>query len=400
MGLLDTFTGGKADSASDALRRAESYFSNLKTPTKQELTLPELQKYVEAGILTPAEAQAYLQDSNAYSDMDINQSGTAAQIQALNRLSQVADAGPEGTPMQQAQMANSISQMNQSIGGQRGAIEQAMAARGTPYALIQAALGNQTVGQEGQQAHLDAVNSQAAAYQAALQAMSQGGALGGQLQGQQNQQANTVAGAANAMQQFNAANQQQNSQFNAANRQDANTANMANRQQVSNNNTGLANARTQYNANLPQQIFENDFRKTSGMAGAATNAGALDQQQGQQTAGITSGLINLGASFIPRPAPAAAKAAHGGVMGEDGRMCYDDGGIIPGEAPIAGDSLMNDNVPVNVSAGEAIIPRSSVAQNPEVVSSLLGDQDPSAQVDVQDVALLLKALRSLRMGAI
>lgn len=435
MGLLSTFTGGKSDDALDALKRSEQYFSSVQTPTIQQLTLPELQKYVEAGILTPAQAQAYLQQTDAYANQDIDQTGTGAQIQALNQLSQVADAGAEGTPMQQAQMENSLQRMNTAIGGQRGAIEQSMAARGTPYALIQAALANQTVGQEGQQAHMDAVNAQAAAYQNALNAMSQGGALGGQLQGQQNAQANTISGAANAMQQFNAANQQQNSQFNAANQMAANTANAANKQQVSNNNTGLSNARTQYNANLPQQVYNNQMQKASGQAGAATNIGNMQQAQGGQTAGIIGGLINTATSFIPKPpggAPGGVPtnqnqpqyAAHGGIIrkpppdvgssrgmidydlnnymakggyiDDNGRICMDDGGMVPGEAPFAGDTMGNDIVPANLSPGEAVIPRSSVAQNPEIVSSLMSQE--SEPVDVQDVVTLLKAMRAIRVG--
>lgn len=400
MGLLDSFTGGKSNSAQDALARAERYFADIQTPSIESMTLPELQKYVEAGIMTPAEAQAYLQEHNAYEDMNIPQTGTGAQVSALNKLSEVADADPEGTPMQQAQMENSLSKMNTSIAGQRGAIEQGMAARGIPYSLIQAALANQTVGQEGQQAHLDAVNAQGQAYQTALNAMSQMGGVGNALQGQQNTQANTVAQAANAMQQFNAQNQQQTSQFNAGNQQQANLYNTANKQNVSNSNTGLSNERTQYNAALPQQDFANKMAKASGMAGAATNVGNLYQQQGKQTAGINAGLINLGTSFIPKPTAAAPGSgfAHGGVVDEHGRPCYDSGGVIPGDANFPGDTPMNDEVPISVSPGEAVIPRSSVQQNPEVVDSLLGGQ--AEIIDPQDVATMLKAMRAIRMGVV
>lgn len=409
MSLLDTFTGGKSKEAIDALKRAEAYFGSVRTPSQQELTLPELQKYVEAGIMTPAEAQAYLQQSNAFADMSVDQTGTQSQVEALNRLSEVADAGPEGTPMQQAQMENAISRMNTSVGGQRGAIEQSMAARGTPYALIQAALSNQTAGQEGQQAHLDAVNAQAAAYQTALNAMSQGGQLGGQLQGQQNQQANTVAQAQNAMQQFNAQNQQQVGLANAGFKQDANTMNSANKQQVSNNNTGLTNARTQYNSQLPQQVFNNAMAKAQGQAGAASNIGQMQQNQGQQNAGIWGGIINTASSFIPKPGVGGTGFqsqnptedrfnrgyAHGGIV--DDPMNCADGAIIPGESNFPGDSEANDTVPIQASPGEAVIPRSSVAENPEVVSSLIQGQEV---VDPQDVATMLKALRAIRMGAV
>lgn len=426
MALLDFVTGGKSGGAEDALRRAEAYFSGVRTPTKEELTLPELEQYVQAGILTPAQAQAYLQESNAYANQVIPQTGTQAQIEALNRLSEVAGAGPEGTPLQQAQMANTLSQMNTAIGGQRGAIEQAMAAKGTPQALIQAALANQTVGQEGQQAYLNAVNAQGQAYQNALNAMSQGGALGGQLQGQQNAQANQVAGAQNAMQQFNAANQQQNSQFNAANQTAANLTNLQNKQNVGNQNVGLANTRTAYNANLPQQIFQNQMAKAQGQAGAATNIGNLYEREGQQNAGLMGGLLNTAATVLGGTygGPAGAVAANqifqprnpteerfnrgyakGGIVDHDhgycmahGGICLAEGGQVPGRAPMPGNTEMNDIVHANLSPGEAVIPRSSVAQNPEIVMSLLGQREPEPQIDFRDVASLLKAMRSIRMG--
>lgn len=426
MSLLDTFTGGKNKSAEDALKRAESYFSNIQAPTQAQLTLPQLQQYIEAGVMTPAEAQAYLQQNNAYSDQNINQTGTDAEMQALNRLSEVANADEMGTPAEQAAMDAAEQNMNRSVGGQRGAIEQAMAARGTPYALIQGALENQAVGQDAQQAHMDAVNAQGQAYEAAVNAMAQGGALGGQIQGQQNAQANTVAAAQNAMQQFNAANQQQVSQFNAGNQQAANMANAANKQQVSNNNVGNTNARTQYNANLPQQMFNNDMSKAQGMAGAASNIGNLYQKEGQQNAGITAGLINTATSFIPKPTGASSQGssftpqnpteanfndqyqkgyAHGGIVDHDhsvcmahGGICMADGGEVPGQAMFPGDTTMNDTVHADLSPGEAVIPRSTVQDNPDAVMSLLGDQQTDV-IDPTDVATLLKALKAIRTGA-
>lgn len=401
MSLLDFFTGGKSSDASDAMRRAEDIYGGIQTPTVAQLTLPELQKYVEAGVMTPAEAQAYLQQNNALADQNIDQTGTAAEVTALNKLSQVANAGAEGTPMAQAQEENAIQKMNTSVGGQRGAIEQGMEARGTPASLVQAALANQTVGQEGQMAHNDAVNAQAANYQAALAALSQGGGLGGQLQGQQNTQANTVANAANAMQEFNAANQQRVSEANTGRRQEANAANFQNRQDISNKNTGLGNARTMYNANLPEVVFGNQMQKAGGQAGAAQASGDLANKQGGQNAGIISGLINIGTSFIPKPGGAAKPppgynpnmtedmlpgGAHGGIV------CMDDGGMVPGDSPA------NDTVHAMLSPGEAVIPRSEVSQNPDVVAGLLGDQDQGTQIDFRDVAALLKAMRSIRLG--
>ena len=427
MGLLDTFTGGKSGAAEEAMRKAEEVYGNLQTPTAAQLTLPELQQYVQAGIMTPADAQAYLQQSNAFNTENTPQTGTAAQVQALNQLSGIANAGAAGTPVEQAQVQNTINQMNEATGGQRGAIEQGMAARGTPAGLVQAALENQTVGQNAQTANQNALQAQSQAYQTALNAMSQGGALGNQLQGQQNTQANTVAQAQNAMQQFNAQNQQQAGEANANRQQAANAYNTENKQNVANQNTGNANARTEYNAQVPQTIFQDQSQKAAGQAGAFQQAGNMAQQQGQQKAGIRSGLINTGATIAGGMygGPAGAMAAnqltqpsggpspygtnnmtnnawtnnaHGSIVGAD---CYDSGGMIPGKARVPGDSVKNDHVSIMASPGEAVIPRTQVQQHlPQILAMLSGHgQSPEPPVHPHDAATLLRAMKAIRQGA-
>lgn len=425
MSLLDVFTGGKDQAAEDALKQAYQAYSTVQTPTQQALTLPQLQQYVEAGIMTPAEAQAYLQENNAYAQENVPQTGTAAMVEALNQLSGISDAGPMGTPVEQAQVAQDIQQMNNAVQGQRGAIEQSMEAKGTPAALIQAAMENQYVGQDAQQAYQNSLNAQAAAYQAAVQAMSEKANVGSALQGMENTQANTVAQAQNAMQQFNAANQQQASTLNAQLQQQANQYNAQNKQNVSNSNTQNANQRTMYNAQIPQQMFENQMRKASGEAGVNEAQSNLEQQQGQQTAGIYSGLIGAGATMggdymmgkgvgagMAQNTYVPPQVAHGGIISNhegcyhDGGICMERGGMVPGRAKVPGDSLENDHVQAMLSPGEAVIPRTAVQQHmPEVLSLISHGQGhplphPGATPPAHphDVASVLEALREIRMG--
>lgn len=439
MGMLDFFSGGESGNASNDVAREQALYAQIKTPTAQELTLPELQQYVQAGILTPAQAQAYLQQSNGYNDENIDQTGTSAMQEALGQLSSVADAGPMGTPVEQAQAAQTIQGLNNAVQGQRGAIEQSMEAKGTPAAMIQAALAGQNMGQDAQQAYHNSLDQQAAAYQAAVQALSQKANVGGALQGQQNTQANTVANAQNAMQQFNAANQQQNSQFNAANQQAANATNLQNAQNASNQNVQTSNARTAYNANLPQQVFNNQLQKTNGQAGAYQNQANLAQQQGQQNAGLFSGLLGTAGTVIGGiyggPAGAAAgnylgsslgrdtssqdyqnnatanrPYAHGGVIQNhegcyhDGGICMDDGGMVPGKPKMPGNSLKNDTVHIMASPGEAVIPRTAVQAHPQEVQGLIAAGRTNVPRGIQphhphDVASVLEALKQIRMGA-
>jgi hypothetical protein len=452
-GVSSFLQGGKDKQAEEALNRALETMSRVKEPTLQELSLPELQMYVQAGILTPAQAQAYVQESNAYNEQVIPQTGTQAMVEALNQLSGIADAGPEGTAQHRSQVAKTVGDMNRAVAGQRGAIEQDMAAKGTPTRMIQAALSNQYMGQDAQQAYQNSLQSQAQAEQMALQALSGKANVGQALQGQQNTQANTVAQAQNAMQQFNAANQQQASQLNAQMRQQAGIQNQNAAQDTANRNTQTKNARTAYNTGQNQQVFDNAMRKAGGVSDIYGKQAANYTDQGQKSAAVASSMIGSAASMGAGGAGGAAGAAgagggggamvpyaqfpqgsqsmgssmayepyqqnkyltgnlgfaHGGMVDRhadcmhDGGICMDEGGMVPGQAPFPGDTEENDIIHAKLSPGEAVIPRTAVQENlPQVLSMISESENVPRETqvggDAHDVATVLQALRELRMG--
>jgi len=437
MSLLDTFTGGKTGDATRAQLQGLAGLQNVVAPTQEQLSLPELQQYVNAGLMTPAQMQAYLQQSNAYATENVGQQGTAAQIAAINQLAGVANAGAEGSATQRAQIEQVNQDAARNLAGQRGAIDQQAQARGVSPGMLQAAMGQVQAGQGQQDAHMAALQAQGQNYQQALAAMASGAGAGATLQGQQNTQANTVAQAQNAMQQFNAANQQNASQNNAANTQAANAYNATNAQAVGSANTGLVNQRTQYNAQVPQQVFQNAMQKATGVANQQNNIAQTATAQGQQNAGITSGLLGTAGTVIGGmyggPVGAAAgnkigtmagdavnknnaqNAAHGGIIQpyaaggmvghercfHDGGICLTGGGMVPGKPKVHGDSLRNDTVPARLSPGEAVLPRSTVQQNPAMVQQLLGRGQPSPPMGhhPQDIAALLAAMKHMRGAA-
>lgn len=408
MGLLDTVTGGKSGDATAAQKAALAQILAVQTPTAAQLTLPELQQYAVAMNMSPAQMQAFLQQNNALADENVDQTGTSAQKAALSQLSDVANQGATGNATERAQQAQIQQDMGRNLAGQRGAIDQQAQARGVPLGLLQAALSQQNAGQDAQQANMAALQAQSGNYQTALNALAQQGGLGGSLQGQQNQQANTVAQAQNAMQQFNAANQQNASGTNAQFQQQANSQNTQNANQAGAANTGLANQRTQYNAQVPQTVFQNQMNKAQAAAGQYGNIANTATQQGQQNAGIFSGLLGAGGTLLggsmggyTQPAkslsgtdavnsgagsvPSGANAnplmygigmAHGGMAhGPEcmcgGGMCMKSGGQVPGKAQVPGDSPKNDTVHANLSPGEVVIPRSMVQSHPEDIAALL-----------------------------
>jgi hypothetical protein len=422
MSLLDILTGGASGNATDAEKQALAYLQGVQTPTVQGLTLPQLQQYAVSQNMSPAQMQAFLQANNAYNTENIGQTGTAAQIAALNQLAGVANAGAAGTPVEQAQIAQALQQSNTNLAGQRGAIEQAAEARGVPPGLLAAALEQQNAGQSAMANNQAALQAQSQAYQTALNAMTQGANVGQGLQGQQNTQANTVAQAQNAMQQFNAANQQNAAAANAGYQQQANQYNTGMANTVGQANTGLANQRTMYNTALPETVFQNQMQKAQGLAEQENQLANTYTGQGQQQAGLISGLVGAGAKALnPGNSMAFAPASNmqgysqlagqglastppggsaqyapqmsaggyiekyykGGVTSpipahydcgncmSAGGLCMKHGGAVPGQAKVPGDSPKNDTVHAQLSPGEYVVPRSIVQNHPEDVATLL-----------------------------
>lgn len=310
MSLLDFFTGGNASDARDALNKAKDIFGNLQTPTQAQLTLPELQKYVQAGVMTPAQAEAALVSGNAYDNLQTSSAPVESEMSALNKLQSVADA--QGmTPQMKAQLQDALNQVKTQEQGQNGAILDQMAARGIPTSLMGTAAQLANAGQGAESANKAATDAAGQAEQNALQALSTGGQMAGQVHGQQYQEQANKAAAQNAINQWNAQNQTGVNLANTGYRQAANEANFQNAQNVSNQNVQQNNARTQYNAQLPETVYQNNLQKAQGQAGAYTNIGNMAQNQGKQNAGITSGIINTIMQFMPKPGMAGGQTPPG-----------------------------------------------------------------------------------------
>lgn len=377
MGILDLVTGGKSGDATEAMRKAQEMFANVKMPTAQELTLPELQQYVQAGLLTPAQAQAVLNKQNAYDTTVVPTEGRNAQIAALNQLQDIASAkGMDATS--QAQLQQTLNALNTNMQGQRGAILDQFAQRGVPLSLASEAMQNTVLGQDAQQANANALQANADAQMRALQALQGSATVGGNVQAQDWNQANTKAAAQNAINQWNSQVANAANEANAARQQQANAYNTGVKQDISNQNVGLGNYRTQYNAQIPQQQFSNAMQKAGGQASAYQNMANLANQQGQQQYGIFKDIASGVAGFM-QPSGATSQAPGGSK-----------GGMVPGKANVPGDHPANDTVPVRLSPGELVVPRS-------IVKDFVGNlpkRNASAHPD--DVKSVLKALSELR----
>lgn len=402
-GITDFLTGGSNSQAEEALRQAEAAFGNIQTPNISQLTLPELQQYVQAGLMTPAQAQAVLEQSNAYDNISTDPGAKMASADALSKLSSIGDAnGMDAT--EKAKLAQISSTQNQQLGSQRASIMDQMDQRGIPSSLMAVAEQLGAAGQDSEQAHQDALTANADASQRALQALEASGTLGTQIEQQNYGEQAQKAQAANAIQQWNAANATTVNLNNASMKQQANAYNTQTAQAASNANVQNSNARTQYNAGLPQQVFNDQITKANGEAGVFENQAKNYQHMGEQNAG-TAGMIlgtaaNVGGNMAMAPGAAPGASSAAAPAATDAIMLASHGGPVPGIPHTPGDSPKNDTVPALLSPGEVVIPRSH-AQTPQTAASFikhLHRQTARPPIHPDDVKSVLHALTSIRGG--
>jgi hypothetical protein len=426
-GGIENILGLNTDAGTAQLQQALQALQAVNVPNISQLTLPELQKYVQAGVLTPQQYQAISANPQAYQQLasSADQTGTNAQKQALQQLGNVVQTGGS-TAINQANLLNNINTTNQAMqaarqGIQENAQERGVAGGGQEFL-------NQLMNEQSNANTADsgAVNAAANNAQLALQAMTQGGQLGGQLQSQANQQAQAEAQAAQQVAEYNSQLQSAANQYNTQNANSAQAANLQNAQNISNQNVANANQRTMYNAQLPTQEFQMQEQKAGGIAGNLGQQANLAEQQAANQNQFTGSLIGAGATLggdylmgqgLGAAGAAANKAGSNG--GQDytqmnnqglastppggsqqynpmnsmafsqpyaqggevkkmcgGGMCYAKGGevhdheicmkvggMVPGEAKVPGDSTQNDTVDAKLSPHEIVLPR-TVAQAP------------------------------------
>lgn len=429
MSLLKILTGGKAEEADKALGEALKAIQSVNVPTKAELTLPELQQYVNAGILTPAQAQAVLQQQNAYDSIKTDPSAREAEMTALNRLQDVASAGGM-TDTMKAQLTEALDRANTNTQGVRGSILDNFAKRGVPTSLMAGAMEQAAAAQDARAANLSATQAAGQAEQNALNAMTQSANVAGNIRSQDYSEADRKAAAANAISQWNAENQTTVNRENANRAQDANVFNTQTDQAVSNANTQNANARTGYNTQVPQTVYQDQLQKAQAEADIRKSQAIQATGQGEQNAAEMAALTGASFSFFgagpggKQPSGTGNQASSsnssgsgggGGSGGSGGSGGFPQGqfdansniygagsgGNVPGRPSVPGDSSKNDNVHAMLSPGEVVIPR-SIAGDPErvkqFVTHLIKQPKPIRPMHPEDLHGMMDALARRREG--
>ncbi len=398
MSFLDFITGGANQNAQADLDKTLAAINAIKTPTSQELQLSPLDQYYATGELSPALAQAAETGPSAYDSENLSSVPFETMQKVLAQQDQIASSNGM-TPQEQAAIARDEADVNRNTAGQRGAIAADFAQRGVPQSLIAAALENGTAGSNAQTAYEGALTARANAANTAETARTNEGALAGQMYGQEAGQANTVAQAANALQQFNTANRQTANLANQNTTQAANTYNTTNKQNIANENvTGKQKVQVQNQVEAPQEAAALALQKGAELSGIGQAQAGQQTGVGQQNAALFGGLLGAGANL----GSAAIAAAEGGEIPSPTipAINFVEGGPVPGHSQVPGDDKRNDTVPARLSPGEFVVPRSAMAR-PDIRSFLANNVPtprPPAQAHPSDIASIMKALAMLRGG--
>lgn len=409
-GLLGGFLGGGDDEAMDLLKKAQAAIAAIPSPTANDLKLV-LQPLVQQGVLTPEDYSTILQQPSAFTSIKLDQAPRNAEIAALSQMQDIANEGGRDAQFRAA-MNDATNQSNQQTQGQSGAILQNAAQRGALNSNMTIAAQLAAAYQGNANASNAGVNAAAAAEQRALQAIAESATLGGQINQQDYSQAAQKAQAIDAINRYNAQNTQGQANLNTQGRNVAQASNLDMANQFAQGNTNIKNQQAQYNAQLPQQVFQNQLAKAAAMNGVSTSASNLSQQQSQNQAATQGNLIgglgqnltnyynnqNLLKTLNGLKSPGTTSAPTAQVPG--GGWAASGGGVVPGHAPMSGDHPGNDVVNARLSPGEVVVPRSA-ASNPlslaQFVASLpRGGSSP--KFHPEDVRTVLQALTSHREG--
>ena len=385
--------GSDDSEAQGYLQQALSQYNQASVPTISQGTVNNLPQESVQGTVNPNQIQTATQAPSAYGNISLDPSTRQAQINALNSYQNIANSGGLDANAQLG-LQQTINAANTQSQGAQGAImnsAQAEGQGGGDFALTQRALAAQGASNN---AATQGLQSAAEAETNRENALNQMSNIGNQVESSDYGQAATAAGAQNTI---NAANQQAQNAANTgnvANNLTAQTTNLQNSQNVNAANTTANQGQVYYNAALPQQHFNNEMQKASGMAGVnQAQAGVAQQSQANSanaTGQLLKGGVALGATALGGPLagaaasgalqgsapPASANTQQYAPQGTGQSLNYADGGMVnkyismllgghvPGKAVAPGDTEENDTVPAMLSPGEIVVKRSK-AENPE-----------------------------------
>lgn len=259
-GLYNNYSTNKA--VKNANKRIDEAISSLRYSPDDYRTNYEYYK-------DPLLYDTYLQELNAYDNINLDPNTLAAQNEALNELINLSEAKGLNAIDQQA-LQEIISNENRNLQGQQDAIIQDAMQRGVYGSGLELAQRLQAAQSSANRMNDQDMDVMAQAQQRALEALSNYGNLANTMRNQDYSEQSKKAEAQNAINQFNV-NQMTNS----------NTGNVDNRNKVNMANTDIFNKQQDSNVQANRYDWENQ----TDIAGLKTNqwnsnkADAREQQK-------------------------------------------------------------------------------------------------------------------------
>ena len=329
--LQNLATGGALNSTQQMLLNAGQGVRSLTAPNLAAL-IPTLQRQVMQGTMTPAEAEAAVQQASMMAGVETDQGSLNAQRMALQRLAEMSQQGGM-TEADRAQLAATIGQTNAAAAQQRAAQLQQLQMQGN--AGTGAELATRLAGGQ-QMANANAMagaNVASGAQQRALQALQSNLAGSAALNTQQFGQQAQKAQAQDVVNQFNAAAQQATNLANAQRQQEANAANFAMANQIAGTNVGIANENLRMPLQTAQQQWSNALAQQK-------EAGTIDVGAGRGMAELLNPTRTAAANAGGAAANAAGGSSGGGGGSNIGGIIGGIGGIVSGLGSLFSDERL------------------------------------------------------------
>ncbi len=423
MSALSTLFGSDDSDAQNYLKQALAQFQQVQTPSMESEKINELPQETVQGTVTPERIQSIDQAPSEFNNINLDPASREAMVKALGGFQDISDSGGLDANAKLG-IQQVIDAANNQSRGTQGAIQQqaqAMGQGGGDFALTQRAIAGQGASNNAATQGLQQAAEAEANREAALSQMAN---IGSGINSSDFNQAAAKAAAGDTVNATNAGYRNAAATNNAGNNLTGQTFNVSNAQGVNAANTAANQNKAYYNANLPQQQFNNELQKASGMAGVNANQATAAQQAAANNSAMWGKLIGTGGTIagaaIGGPAGAVAgKTAASGLAGnpnpvnnpndpmnrgfaDGGVVCYAEGGIsmphdhticmkmgghVGGEPNVPGDSTQNDTVPAMLSPGELVIPRSVPKTGPameEFARQAPVNGDPGKKVNLAD----------------
>lgn len=350
---LNSLFGNDDSDAEGYLQQALQQYQQLNVPTVASETVSGLPQETVQGSINPEQQQAVTQGDSALNDIHLDPSTRQAEISALGGYQDIANSGGlDASAMLGIRQAENAATVQSQ--GEQGAIQKQAEAEGQGGGLnaltlrSQAAQGaSNTAATQGMEQAAEAEANR----EAALAGMS---SIGNAVNASDYSQAANTAGSQNAINAANTATKNQVNASNVGNNLAAQGANVAAAQGVNASNTAAGQNQAYYNAQLPQQQFNNALSKASGMAGVNQQQAGVAQQAQQNGANATGQLLKGGLTL--------AGTALGGPIGgvAAGALASK---VAPGTAGYAPPASANTQQykPVGMAEGGAVQPEHQAA---------------------------------------